>query len=62
MAKKLKVNADACIGCGVCVSMASDVFAFDDEGKSSVIGEVADDATADSLISSCPVGAIEEDA
>lgn len=60
MAKKLKVNADACIGCGLCIGQLPDVFAFDDEGKSTVIGECADYAAADDIIASCPVAAIEE--
>lgn len=60
MAKKLKVNADACISCGICVGQLPDVFAFDDESKSTVIGECADDAAADEVIALCPVGAIEE--
>ena len=37
MAKKVKVNADACIGCGLCISTAPEVFAFTDDGKSEVI-------------------------
>ena len=35
--KKLKVNADNCIGCGLCVNMAPDAFALNDEGKSEAI-------------------------
>ncbi len=61
MAKKVKVNADACIGCGLCVSTAPDVFAFTDDGKSEVIGDVADESQVDEIVASCPVGAIEED-
>ncbi len=61
MAKKLKVNADACIGCGLCVSTAPDVFAFTDDGKSEVIGDLEDESRLDEVIAACPVGAIEED-
>jgi ferredoxin len=57
--KKLKVNADACIGCGLCVNMAPDAFALNDEGKSEAIAEMEDSA-ADEVVASCPVGAIEE--
>ena len=57
--KKLKVNADSCIGCGLCVTMAPVAFALNDEGKSEVIAEMEDGA-ADEVVASCPVGAIEE--
>ncbi|MCR5514715.1 MAG: ferredoxin [Bacilli bacterium] len=57
--KKLKVNADNCIGCGLCVNMAPDAFALNDEGKSEAIAEMEDSA-ADEVVASCPVGAIEE--
>ena len=57
--KKLKVNADSCIGCGLCVNMAPDAFALNDEGKSEAIAEMEDSA-ADEVVASCPVGAIEE--
>ena len=57
--KKLKVNADNCIGCGLCVNMAPDAFALNDEGKSEAIAEMEDSA-ADEVVASCPVAAIEE--
>ena len=56
---KVKVNADACIGCGVCISAAPDVFAFSADGKSEVIGEVTDTAAIMDVVASCPVAAIE---
>ncbi len=59
MAKKVKVNLDACIGCGVCVSSAPDVFAFTDDGKSEVVGEVTDEGAIEDVAASCPVAAIE---
>lgn len=61
MAKKVKINADACIGCGLCSNTAPTVFAINDEGKSEVVGPVTDDIAIDDIIASCPVGAIEED-
>jgi ferredoxin len=61
MSKKVKVNKDACIGCGLCVSTAPEVFAFDDEGKSQVIGVAKDEAALNDIIAACPVGAIEEE-
>lgn len=57
--KKVKVNAEACIGCGLCISSAPEVFAFNDEGKSEVIGQSADEAAVEEVIASCPVAAIE---
>ena len=30
--KKTFVNKEACIGCGTCTAMASEVFGFDDDG------------------------------
>lgn len=57
---KVKVDADACIGCGLCIASAPDVFAFGDDGKSIVIGD-ADEAVADDIIASCPVAAISKE-
>lgn len=58
---KVKVNKDACIGCGLCVATAPDTFGFDDEGKAEVVGDVADEASVEGAVGSCPVGAIEEE-
>ena len=33
---KVKVNKDACIGCGACASICHDVFELNDEGLSEV--------------------------
>ena len=46
---KVKVNKDACIGCGACAAICDIVFELDDEGLSAVR-----DASE-----SCPTGAIE---
>jgi ferredoxin len=59
MPKKLKVNKDACLGCGLCVSTYPEAFAFDDDGKATVVGEVADES-AEEAKSSCPAGAISD--
>ena len=56
---KLTVDGDSCIGCGLCVGTYGDVFAFDDEGKASVIAEI-DESLAQDAIANCPVGAIAE--
>lgn len=57
MAVKLKVNKDACIGCGACVGAFPDAFTFDDNGKAECIKEVEKPEEAKN---NCPVGAIGE--
>lgn len=57
MAVKVTVDTEACLGCGACVGSFPETFAFDDEGKAKVIGDI-DDAAADEAIATCPVGAI----
>lgn len=59
MAVKVKVNKDACIGCGLCVGSYPEAFEFDAEGKATVIADL-DDALADEAIANCPAGAIEK--
>lgn len=59
MPKKLSVNKEACIGCGLCNATYPEAFQFDDEGKAEVVGEVEEGVVAE-VIGSCPVGAIEE--
>lgn len=58
---KAAVDKDTCIGCGLCPSIASDVFDMDDDGKAQVIvDEVPDNSkdAANEAETSCPVGAI----
>ena len=60
---KVKVNQEACIGCGACTSIAEELFQINDEGLSEVkVEEVAADLDekAKEAIDSCPTGAIEE--
>lgn len=58
---KARVNQDKCIGCGLCTGLAEAIFAFNDDGKVSVVADVtADDEEAvQSAAASCPVEAIE---
>ena len=61
--KKAVVKKDVCIGCGLCTSIASEVFGFADDGLAENIlgGEVpagSEDAVKESA-ESCPVNAIE---
>ncbi|SKA76682.1 ferredoxin [Caloramator quimbayensis] len=58
---KAKVDQDACIGCGLCPSIAPEVFEMRDDGKAHVIGdEVPQNAENDAKEAegSCPVNAI----
>lgn len=59
---KVKVNEDACIGCGACAAIAPEVFEINDEGLSTVIvDEVAkeNEEEVNDAIDSCPTSAIE---
>ena len=59
---KLKVNQEACIGCGACVATAEDLFEINDEGLSQAkVEEVPKDyeEEAQEAADSCPVNAIE---
>ena len=47
------VNQEQCIGCGLCVGMAPEIFRMNDNGLSEAFGEVTVDAA-----NSCPVAAI----
>ena len=60
---KVKVNQEACIGCGACQAIADDVFEINDEGLSEVKVETVDDDKKEQTleaIDSCPTSAIEE--
>ena len=60
---KVRINKDACIGCGFCMSVEPRVFKVQDEQKAEVISEVTGetyDGVQDAM-AGCPVSAIEED-
>ena len=40
---KVKVNRDACIGCGACAAICPDIFDIDDEGLSKVVNSDVND-------------------
>lgn len=58
---KAAVDKDTCIGCGLCPTIAADVFDMDDDGKAHVIVDEVpanSEELAKEAETSCPVGAI----
>ncbi|MEG1002490.1 MAG: ferredoxin [Clostridium sp.] len=59
---KAHVDKDTCIGCGLCPSVAPEVFDMDDDGKAKeIVDEVPESSrgAAKEAEESCPVTAIE---
>ena len=56
--KKLHVNKEACIGCGLCVSTASKNFDFDDNVSEVISQEDIESAEVKMAMESCPTNAI----
>jgi len=59
---KVKVNQDACIGCGACAAICDEVFEINDEGLSQAKQENVEDHCKEAVREaedSCPTGAIE---
>ena len=59
---KVKVNKDACIGCGACAAICDEVFEINDEGLSEAkVEEVKEELQNEvrDAADSCPTGAIE---
>jgi ferredoxin len=60
MAKKIIVDQELCIGCGMCASLYPDVFELQDDGKAKVINDDdCDNCDCDEAVNNCPVGAIK---
>lgn len=60
---KVRVNNDACIGCGACVAVAEDLFEINEDGLSEAKNQIIPDTQKEQAINaidSCPTGAIEE--
>lgn len=61
--KKLRVNEEACIGCGACTAICNEVFEINEEGLATVIVDIVPkDVEEDALDAKegCPTGAIVE--
>lgn len=58
---KAYVDPNVCIGCGMCPSIAEEVFRMKDDGKAEAYGEAAEENkdAVQEAIDSCPVSAIE---
>jgi ferredoxin len=56
----VKVDADACIGCGLCVNMAPEVFQMEDDKAVPLSDLVAEgqEEVAKKMAEDCPVDAI----
>jgi ferredoxin len=60
---KVRVNKDACIGCGACVSICPEVFSFNDEGFAEAITDNINDEYKERVLEAlegCPTEAISE--
>lgn len=60
---KVKVDQDLCISCGLCISIAEDVFHWNDDEKAEAIeNDVPAELEGDvhEAIDSCPTSAIKE--
>jgi ferredoxin len=59
MAREVEVDQDVCIGCGLCASIAPEVFRLNDDGVSEVHTQSgAQEEKIQQAIDSCPVSCI----
>lgn len=58
--KKIILNKSLCVGCGACVAICGEHFAFDDNGLSDIIKPLDGEPTSELLeaVDSCPTNAI----
>ncbi|MCP4650581.1 MAG: ferredoxin [PVC group bacterium] len=57
---KAIVNADGCVGCGLCVNVCAEVFQMEDDKAIVILDPIPDEMeeSAKEATSSCPVEAI----
>lgn len=61
MGKKVRINKEACIGCGLCNALVPSVFDWDDDGKMKpIVDEVPNgqEDAVDGAVADCPTQAI----
>ncbi len=61
---EIKINKDACIGCGTCVGICENVFDIDDDGLACVKNDADLESNKEDIetaIDSCPTSAIKND-
>lgn len=54
----VRIDEDACIGCGVCESLCPDVFEMGDDDLAHVIDPDCNDCDCEEAAASCPTDAI----
>lgn len=56
----VKIDRDACIGCGLCASICPEVFEMDEENIATVVAQpsAGNESSAQEAAQNCPVGAI----
>ncbi len=57
---EIKIDRDACIGCGACVASCEELFELDDDGKAKAKKTVIEEIScAQDAADGCPVSCIE---
>lgn len=61
--KQVKIEQDECIGCGACVELCPDIFAFDDDQNKAYVTapEGGNQECINEAIASCPVSCISNE-
>ncbi|MFH1504882.1 MAG: ferredoxin [Candidatus Omnitrophota bacterium] len=56
--RKVTIDENACVGCGLCVNMCADVFELDENSMVKVKANESADCDLQEVASQCPVNAI----
>jgi len=59
MSKKIIIDQELCIGCGVCANLCPEVFEMRDDGKAKVIKSEENECDYEMAAQNCPVEAIK---